>query len=72
MTLGRKRIAGGNPEFRRRKENKRQAEESVEFLRDQIPRRAIISCKRKTSADIFMWPKSRKKRVVKDVEKFFL
>ena len=43
------------PQFRGRKENIRQAEESVEFWQEQETRRTGVTCKRKADTRIFKW-----------------
>ena len=48
----------GNLQCRRSQVNKREAEESVEFLQEQGTQRTRISCKRKTYTDIVTWPKT--------------
>ena len=62
----------GNLQFRRRKENKRQAEESVGFLQGQGTQRTRINRKREAKTDVVMWPKRRKTRAVKEAEMFSL
>ena len=65
-------LSRGNPQFRRKKENKRQAEESVECLRRKRNPCTRVNSKRKADADTFMLSKRRKPRVAKEVERFSL
>ena len=64
-------LVDGHPQVRRRKEDKRQAEESLEFLQEQGTQRTSISCMCKANCGIFTWPKRRKIRVVNDVDMFY-
>ena len=52
-------LVDGNPQFRRRKEKQRLAEESVEFWQEQGTKRTMIARQREAHADLVMWPKKK-------------
>ena len=53
-------VAQGSPQCRKRKENTRPAEASVDFfLQEKRTQSTRVNCKRKSDVDMNIWPKGR-------------